>query len=81
MEKGLEHLFINSSRSHFFNKIDIEQYLFKAFKLHWLKITLTRVIENSEDGKTFCICFSYKSGGIKYSKVDVKLRRLGTEQL
>ena len=28
-EKGLEHLFITSSNSQFFNKTDLEQYLFK----------------------------------------------------
>ena len=28
MEKGLEHLFITSRSSHFFNKTDFEQYLF-----------------------------------------------------
>ena len=27
MEKGLEHFFIASSSSHFFNKTDFEQYL------------------------------------------------------
>ena len=33
VEKGLGHLFIISSSSHFFNKTDFEQYLFK--KVVW----------------------------------------------
>ena len=28
VEKGLRHLFVTSSSSHFFNKTDFEQYLF-----------------------------------------------------
>ena len=30
VEKGLGYLFITSSSSHFFNKTDFEQYLFKT---------------------------------------------------
>ena len=30
MENGLEHFFINTSSSHYFSKIDFEQYVFKV---------------------------------------------------
>ena len=41
VEKGLEHLYITLSSSHFFNKIAFEQYFFK-----WLKTENTYYISN-----------------------------------
>ena len=39
VEKGLGHVFITSSSSHFFNKTDFEQYLFGWNRMQGLRVS------------------------------------------